>query len=51
MTKILLLCSIFFQFLRNLGNKAKIFLDALLILKKYTMIAFLTLEGFAGEWH
>ena len=41
MTKISLLCSIFFQCLRNLGKVAKIFLHALSISKKYKMIAFL----------
>ena len=50
MTKISLLCSIFFQCLRNLGNRAKIFLHALSILEKYNMIVFLTLEGSAEEW-
>ena len=40
----------FFQFSRNFGNMAKIFLHALLILKKYNMIAFVTLLGSAGEW-
>ena len=50
MTKISLLCSIFFQCLRNLGNMAKIFLRALSISKKYSMIAFLSLESFEEEW-
>ena len=40
----------FFQRLRDFGNMAKIFLLALSISKKYNMIAFLTLEGSAGEW-
>ena len=51
MTKISLLCSVFFfQCLRNLGIMAKIFLHALSISEKYTMIAFLTLDGSAEEW-
>ena len=45
MTKISLLCSIFFQCLRNLGNMAKSFLHALSISKKRNIIAFLSLEG------
>ena len=45
MTKISLLCSIYFQCLKNLGYMAKIFLHALVILEKYNMIIFLTLEG------
>ena len=40
MTKISLLCSIFYQGLRNLGNMAKIFLHALSISEKYNMIVF-----------
>ena len=47
----LLLCSIFFQAFRNLGNMAKIFLHALSISEKYNMIAFQTLKGSAEEWH
>ena len=39
----------FFQFLRYLGNMAKIVLHALSILKKYNMIAFVTLESSAAE--
>ena len=50
MTKILLLCSIFFQCLGNLGDVAEIFLHALSISKKYNMIAFLSLEGSEEEW-
>ena len=49
MIEISLLGSSFFQCLRNLGNMAKIFLHAMLISKKYNMIAFLTLESSAGE--
>ena len=50
MTKISLLCSIFFQGLRNLGNMAKIFSKALSISEKFNVIVFLTLDGSAGEW-
>ena len=50
MTKVSLLFSIFFQRLRNLGNIAKIFLHALSISEKYSMISFLALEGSAEEW-
>ena len=50
MTKISLLCSIFFQCLRNLGNMAKIFLHALPISKKCNMTAFPSLEGSEEEW-
>ena len=50
MTKISLLCSIFFQYLRNLGNMAKISLHFLSISEKYNMIAFLTRESSAEEW-
>ena len=50
MTKILLLCSSFFQCFTYLGNMAKIFLHALSISEKYNMIAFLTLESFAEDW-
>ena len=45
MTKISLLCSIFFQYLINLGNMAKIFLHVLSISKSYSIITFLSLEG------
>ena len=50
MTKISLMIPIFFQCLRNLGNKTKIFLHDLSISKKYNMIAFLSLEGSREEW-
>ena len=50
MTKITMLCSIFIECLRNLGNRAKIFLHVLSILEKCNVKAFLTLEGSAEEW-
>ena len=39
MAKISLLCSIFFQCLRNLGSMAKIFLCVLSTSKKYMTVA------------
>ena len=51
MTKISLLGSIFFSIFEKFWKYGKDFLHARSISGKYDIIAFLTLEGSAGEWH